>query len=95
MGQAHVAQQRKGIQVDTSGLTQRVQSTGPADTREQTYRLLSGCAPARVVVDTSLKPGQWYVVRGETVDERLARLAQEERRRLDDENRALALGSGC
>lgn len=42
---------------------QTINSVAPADTREQTYMLLSQHAPARVVIDTDLAPGQWVVVR--------------------------------
>lgn len=44
-------------------MTTVIDSTGAADTREQTYRLLASRAPAKVVIDTALRDGEWYVVR--------------------------------
>jgi hypothetical protein len=44
-------------------MAQTIDSMAPADTRDQTYRLLSECSPVRVVVDTELPAGAWYVVR--------------------------------
>jgi hypothetical protein len=36
----------------------------PVDTRvSQTYQLLRECAPKQVLVDVTLRPGEWYVVR--------------------------------
>jgi hypothetical protein len=40
-----------------------VSSTSPTDAREQCYWLLTKESPRRVVVDSDLGPGQWYVVR--------------------------------
>jgi hypothetical protein len=42
----------------------------PAETREQTYILLSQSAPKRVLIDTDLRPGEWYVVRSPHQHER-------------------------
>lgn len=49
-----------------------VDSMAPADTRDQCYRLLSERAPAKVVIDTDLPSGTWYVVRGAEPWERRA-----------------------
>lgn len=53
-------------------MTQSVDSVAPPDTREQCYRLLAGRAPMKVVIDTDLMPGAWYVVRGAESWERRA-----------------------
>jgi len=36
----------------------------PQQARMDAYELLALKSPMRTVIDTSLQPGQWYVVRG-------------------------------
>ena len=42
----------------------------PIEKAADVRRLLQYAAPTAVVVDTDLKPGAWYVVRGMTATER-------------------------
>lgn len=76
----------------------KTDSLAPADTREQAYRLLAERSPVKVVIDTDLPTGAWYVVRAPHPWER-EQLAQEhadhaamqqEKRRLTDETLAAA-----
>lgn len=41
----------------------KLDCTAPADAREQAYALLSGKSPTKVLIDTDLRQGEWYVVR--------------------------------
>ncbi|MBI5270681.1 MAG: hypothetical protein HY856_13500 [Burkholderiales bacterium] len=54
----------------------------PQQARISTYELLALKSPERVVIDSDLEPGQWYVVRGPWHHERAAvdRAAAPERR---------------
>lgn len=44
-------------------MAQITDSLAPEDTRDQCYRLLSERAPQKVLIDTDLKGGAWYIVR--------------------------------
>lgn len=44
-------------------------TTGPADAREEAYRLLAQRAPTQVLKDEAMPVGAWVIVRGPTVSE--------------------------
>lgn len=69
---------------------QTIDSTSPPDAREQTYTLLAAASPRRVVIDTDLSPGTWFVVRAPRADEveLLAKMAGKDAQRRNDETAA-------
>lgn len=59
--------------------------------RGEVEELLRVNGPLRVVIDTSLPGGDWYVVRGESLQEKAERVARDEAwRRAQEEKRRQA-----